>query len=502
MKTSGHIFALLLALLTVLFPLAACGGKTASENAATTAVTAAAETAATTADPFPDKLPRDLGYNGAAVSFLYREEIADDFYAEAMNGEIVNDAIFETHQGVEERLDFKLDVTLLLGHLTTHRQSYADHVSQAVLAGDCKYDWVDLMIGLAPKYVMDGTYRDISNLKYVDYDQPWYISGLNDTIGIDGKLLFLSGDAALGYLKQAFCIYFNQRIANDFGITDLYKTVEDGKWTIDKLIETAAKGSRDVNGDGVWTMDDELGFMVHDSNHPRGFMTSTGIELVKKGADGTYSVTFGTDRDQSVCTALYKLKKESEGVYFSSSNDANPSVAAEYAKITALFNGGKIFMMSAEMHHVASLFREMEDEYGILPYPKFDEKDDYHTSSRNIHNSFAMPVLCSDPDRAGAVMEAISSAGYQNILPVYFETVLKYKYSRDRDSARMFDLIHDTMMLGFTYTYNDTIGNPMAKFFLNYFNSVDNFASAIASNKSAIEASMANYIETIGKNVQ
>ena len=85
----------------------ACGGDGGQPTGTTDPSNApeADEAVETTADPYLDDLPADLNLNGKAVTFLYREEVSNEFYTDTMNGDIVNDAIYESIRSVEERLN-------------------------------------------------------------------------------------------------------------------------------------------------------------------------------------------------------------------------------------------------------------------------------------------------------------------------------------------------------------------------------------------------------------
>ena len=98
-----------------------------------------------------------------------------------------------------------------------------------------------------------------------------------DQGAIDGKLFFVSGDASLGYMKCAFAMYFNQRLVEDFGIENPYDIVDAGKWTLDKVAEIASAASQDIDGNSKYNIEDKLGFVVHDWNHPKG---SSGVDRI------------------------------------------------------------------------------------------------------------------------------------------------------------------------------------------------------------------------------
>ena len=219
-NTFKRILALALAGLMTVTALA-CGKSgddtpdattTASTTAATEATTAATEaTEATT--KYIDDLPEDLTYEGKTVSFLYREEIAGEFWSENINGDIANDAIYDSIMEVEERFGVDIQTTLRKGHTTNVRTEYMDHIDNQILAGEPAYDWVDQMIGKAPTRMQTGNFVNLLNLQNLDLSKPWYIPNMEETAAINNRLYFISGDASLGYLKCAFCYYYNKHRA-------------------------------------------------------------------------------------------------------------------------------------------------------------------------------------------------------------------------------------------------------------------------------------------------
>lgn len=484
-----------LTLCVLLFFAAACSDK--AETAQTTVLNDEPDIKETTAEStgVSDSLPPDLDFGGETVTFYYREEVSDEFYAKTENGDIVNDALYKSMLNVEERLNVNIDVVLRKGHYIESRQEYMDNITKSVVAGEDLYDFVDLMIGNATLMMQNGIFGNLLNNKYIDLSKPWYIPDMENTVGLDNRLYFISGDASLGYLKCAFCCYYNKQMADNYGIEGLEKTVEDGKWTLDKLMELSQTVSEDLNSDGKYNLDDRLGFVIHDSNHPKAFIASCGINLYEK-EDGEWKVDFLNERSAAVVDKIYQLKKETDGVFFLKSTNAL-SDHAEYDSFTSKFIGGEILVMSAELDDSVSQLRDMDDPFGILPFPKYNEEQpSYHTSSRNTQNSFSMPITCSDPDMAGAVMEALSCDKYNRVLPEYFEIALKTKYIRDSESAKMYDLIRSTMVLDFGYTYANAIGSP-DWLVLSCFDKQGQFASSAEKNQKKLDQLLEKYITSI-----
>lgn len=470
-----------------------CGGEeTPSEVTEPTSTTPAE-----TESPYADDLPSDLNFNKETVTFLYREEVGNEFWVEEASGDIVDDAIYDSFRSVEERLNVNIDVVLRPGHLTSVRQEYMQHITGTILSGDSTYDWVDLMIGNSPTLMQEGIFNNLLDNKYIDISKPYYLGGLMENCAIDDRLFFISGDASLGYMKCAFCMYFNQRLADEYKVGNLYDLVDSGKWTMDKLMELSTIVSEDLNADGKYDLDDKLGFLCHDSNHPKGFWASTESAMYKKNSSGEWDYIYGTEHDINVTNKIYKLLFETNGSMFKFITNANAEHQEIYYNMSSKFSSGDIFIMTAELDDSVAQLRDMKDDYGILPYPKFDEEqEEYFSSARNTHNAFSMPVTSKDPDMAGAVLEALSSSNHDTVFPAYFEIALKTKYSRDNDSARMYDIIRDTMILDFGYIYGNAIGGPEQVFFSS-FTKENSLASNVASKKSSLETALANYLEKL-----
>lgn len=490
-----HSSSILLCLLAAAI-LASCGEASAPVDTAAD-TTAAPET---TADPYPDDLPDDLDFGGKPVTFLYREEVASEFYTEEQSGDVVNDAQYDSLRAVEERLNVDIKAVLRPGHYTSVRQEYMNHITNTILAGDVLYDWVDLMIGNSPVMMKTGIFRDLTDNAYIDFTKPYYLAKLDETTSIDDKMYFIAGDFSLGYLKCTFGMYFNKRLAEDFKVENLYKLVDDGKWTIDKLMEIAAATCQDVNADGVYNDDDKLGFLVHDWNHPKGFWASTNTTMYDKDETGTWQFTYGTERDVEVINKIYKLFYATEGAFFPGITAAKEAEQERYYSLSNKFASGDVFIMTCELDDAVQQLRDMKDAYGILPYPMMDEaQGEYLSSSRNTHNALSMPVTCADPDMAGAVLEALASSNHNTAIPAYYEVALKTKYSHDDDSARMFDLIRDTTMIDFGYIFGNAIGSPEGIFY-NSIKAENSLASNIAAKKTALDAPLEMYLETVREN--
>ena len=443
----------------------------------------------TTADPAADNLPDNLDFGGETVTFLYRAEIVDEFSVEEQNGDVVNDALYNSHRAVEERLNVKFETVTMNGQNGADRNTFMNHITSTVMAGDDAYDWVDLMIGNSPVKMQEGIFADLLENPYIDVTKPYYMRGLADLVTVDGKLYFISGDASLGFLQDSFCIIYNKRLADEFSIGNLYELVEKGEWTIDKLMEFSELVCEDTDGDGLWTDDDRLGFRIYDQNHISGFVASTELRMFTE-QNGEWVFDMSTERTVSIIEKMNKLLNET------------PGSALIHGTNPAKFPDGNTLFITAQFDDTVTYLRDMKDPYGILPLPKYEaSQKNYYTNARSTHNAFSLTTTSANPDAAGAVMEALSASNYKTVTPAYFEVALKTKYTVDDESARMYDIIRSGLVLDFGYAFSNIAGNPTGNIFIHSIMN-GNFASKLAEKKESIITTYTTYMETIRENIK
>jgi hypothetical protein len=99
-----------------------------------------------------------------------------------------------------------------------------------------------------------------------------------------------------------------------------------------------------------------------------------------------------------------------------------------------LFTPGNALFTLTSGHGVDKL-RAMEDDIGILPYPKYSENQQQYFATTYGNALWVLPKtvdLGAEGDFIGTIMEAMSFSGYYDIIPQYKEIVLKTKSARRR----------------------------------------------------------------------
>ncbi|MBQ7982815.1 MAG: hypothetical protein IJ302_04555, partial [Clostridia bacterium] len=101
-----------------------------------------------------------------------------------------------------------------------------------------------------------------------------------------------------------------------------------------------------------------------------------------------------------------------------------------------------------------------------------------------------------DIEFSGAVLDALSCVGYYDLLPVYIDTVLKEKASRDENSKKSIQICFDTRTLDMAETFMfDYFGDHA--FYTNVMkHNKLNLSSYLEKNRKKIEKLLGNIVET------
>lgn len=409
------------------------GGDTAAETGAD--VTDAATQAVTEEDSrVADNLP-EIDYEGDSVTILYREEVAYEFDTE-QTGELMDDIIYERNLAIGERFNLILDYVGKPG-LWANEKEYKGLITNTVLAGDSTFDIVTGQSNIVLPLATENIYLDLSNAKYIDYSKPYWKDGFHDNATIHGHLYAVSGDYALTTLTETNVMLFHAGLFTDYDIEYPYQMVRDGKWTLDAFLTLTETFSADLNGDGVMDENDLRGFTAYgNSINPLSY--STQATIMAKQDDGSFAIDFPKEKHVEVYDKVYDL---AHSQYYLARDQLPAGFAHNDNAVVYELEVGHSAMVGVVLKGVEWL-REMEDDFGILPYPKYDEaQEDYICSILRRFTVASVPITATDPDQASLVLEALSAYGYNNVIPTYFNVALKDKYTRDSDTAEMLDII-------------------------------------------------------------
>lgn len=124
------------------------------------------------------------------------------------------------------------------------------------------------------------------------------------------------------------------------------------------------------------------------------------------------------------------------------------------------FVNGNVMFTCGLVADAETLAPNLTFNWGILPYPKYDETMEEYQSYLQRYIYAMIPVTLTDTDATGAVLEALSSEIYHSVIPEYVEVSLKVRYSPDEGTSRMFDIIRNNIVSDPGQVYSNILGYP------------------------------------------
>ena len=463
--------------------LASCGGTSAPASDTTAASGDSAAPTETTAVDLMADLPK-ADYEGYEFNILGLDDESNYIYvqmaAEEMNGDLINDTVFTRNQRVEEELNIKINyIGVKVGVITQTART-------SILAGNDEYDILfDQTLKLGPASA-EGIFLYISEMDGINLDKPWWNRKLAEHISVGGKMYMLHGDLNYQYLYNVWSLFFNQQTITDYKLESPFTLVKNDTWTVDKLVEYCRTVSKDVNADGVYNLvDDDICGVVSNTSSFFAFLYGAGGELVPK--EGDMPVFKGaTDKLSAIYDKLLTVTTDAR-VFNSYGTLTNAERFGRFAQGQFLFSA----MMVGSSEHL----RDMEADFGLVPYPKLNEtQEGYYGYAGPSMSTMAIPITATDPERTGVILENLSARSYGTLRTAYFETTMKDKFMRDEASVEMLDILYADIKMDVGYIYG--FGGVHTAF-MNTLKDGGGIVSALASVESAVNAAIDTYVKEI-----
>ena len=394
-----------------------------------------------------DGLP-EMNFGGAAFTILQRTEWNYEFFAESETGDGVNDAVYKRNITVEERFNVKLNPIDVMGGWN-EQDIFLKKVKNSVSAGDDEFQLLAGYAAYMPKLQTGGYLINLHELPNVDFDKAWWSTDLKDNFTINGKMFFATGDLSLSLWEDILAIYFNKQMIANYQIETPYELVRSGKWTIDKLNEICRNVSVDVDADGKPSeKSDIFGYATDTTNFVDGWFGAFDCPVIKKDETGVPYHAQNTEKMADIVGKIYEFLWENPGVYANKESSPGPVNLYRY-----IFEEDRA-MFLPELLGNAQALRGMDTDFGIVPYPKWNEQqENYLTTSVAYFSMFCVPTTVQNLEMTGIITEALCAESYKKVIPAFYDVSLKTKLARDDESAEMIDIIRNGLTFDFGKVY-------------------------------------------------
>lgn len=342
---------------------------------------------------------------------------------EEERGSTFEDAVYERTINVEEHLGVRI--------VEAPSTSDAASIIRTIQAGDDAYQLISTHCysGIST-FLSKKAVRDFASLESVNLTAPYWAGEFMENVKVQNQYLMGYNDSCL---MSVYTIVFNKALMEEYNLTAPYDEVRNKTWTMEKVTALASIVSKD-NGDGIWTTEDTYGFTGWGWTDAISFAISSDIKIVDRDSSGTFEVAYGRNSERTYA-ALEKLSALYNAEF---SWNASP----ELGRTEIPFEEGHTLMNTMPTRDVANL-RDLDFNFGIVPYPLFDEQQKaYH--SMNWAGVILVPSSITNDTMVGEVIELL--AYYTEPVKVaYYEDLLGTKVADAVDDSEMLEIIWDSV---------------------------------------------------------
>lgn len=478
--------------LTLLIPmLAACqnnGGKNPS----------AANDLPTVRDDETDtSVPHDLKFEGEKFTVLCREdnafgEFLHEIEADENETDIVNQAIYERNLRIEERFGVDYIAHAIPGQWDV-KDDFLNTMRNSILSGSQAFDLIMAYQGYITDLGVADLHMNLYDVPYLNKDlsNVYFFQDNVKELTVNDTLFFLIGDYSLTYWEYLYVMYFNKQIAENENLEDIYQLVRDGKWTIDKCIEMTKGVYRDLDGNGWPGAEDQFGYITDIPNTTDAFFSHFDVHSTGHDEDGNVIMNIDQGKMVSILEKIIAFYQTDDVFTFYSTSD----MMRDQIPLDSLFTENRALFYPERLDR-AQDYRSMETDFGIVPYPKWnEEQENYYTQSQGGYSVAVIPIDVKNPEMSGAVLDVISALSYDYVTPAYYDMALKNKFARDNESGEMLDLIREGVRINLGYYYYAELGTG-GIFRILIDQESSNFVSYYAANHKGYERNLKKILAT------
>ena len=286
----------------------------------------------------------------------------------------------------------------------------------------------------------------LMNLKTLydsDFSAEWYDPESCDQLAAGTYSYAVAGDGIF-CPENVYCLYFNKKLASVFNF-DLYKSVKDGEWTVDRMNEYIS---------GVLSYESDVygfGYACDPSTFSNVMYTATGMKYVDTSFGKRPSLIDNDENTDAFVASVKKLLATEDRVCLTGSPE---EIRKAFVENKLLFYMDKLTAME-----------ELTNTFGILPVPKYFNDGGYTTYLDEFAPVFVVLNSNNTLENTGKFLNYFNASSGTLLKEGYVRDCLD-KFLRDESSADMLDIILENTRYDFTTVFGASYGsiaNPTYK---------------------------------------
>ena len=401
-------------------------------------------------DIFAERAATDDGldewdFEGKTLRVVCHNDGYEVFPAEAdiNKGDLVKDAKAKRNEAVEEKLNCNLELAYA-ADITT----MGEYISKSILSGTDEFDLVVAHVMTCANLTTKNLFLNWYEIPHVDFSKPWWAASTSTELTYDGKCILAISDINVNAITSTCALAFNKNLAAAYDLGNLYELVLDGKWTYDTMYNMLKDVYIDSDGSGTRSNGDFYGGTFEINNRANAFLWAFDNPIVQKDEEGIPQFAIKTDKINNIMQTLFDFYYNTTGIGSSPDDD-------DFEEFAMFLNKQSIMTTITLGSVMGNGLRNFEDEYGILPYPKWDEyQKNYYSHVYGEHTVSCVPKTAKDLEFIGVCAEALAYESWKTITPTIYETALKTRYLRDSESKVVLDIILDYRYFDFGFVFD------------------------------------------------
>ena len=286
-------------------------------------------------------------------------------------------------------------------------------------------------------FVVGGYVINWKNLKHNDFSKYYWMNDINKNLIIDDAIYTVVGDMCISTITNTYAMFYNRtegdKIMMEDGSTtmteEVFEKIEDMEWTIDYFIDLVANIYQDIDDTTGISEDDFFGFTGEALTNLDIWQFAFDIPMLTHDETDGLKCIFNTEKTATMIDKLNELYWENNGSLIINSG-------------TTKFKNGNVVFHTTWLDRCFGTFKDMEEQYTILPYPMFDENQEkYMAGAMDNYNIICIPFTCTELEMVSYITEVLNYESREQLYPVYYEESLQKQYTRDPESIEMLDLI-------------------------------------------------------------
>ena len=487
-----RILCVLLILTMLVTSFAACNG---GEGAETTQSAPIESLPVETTEPeeLPD-IPLTGDYGEYEFNILSTgNQVFNDFDFHEETSQPLDNAQYKRKVKVEEDFNIKINATVKKSHSIGNGSGFGyQAVNKQVHSGSCDYDLCIIAGYDVSVLAYTGWLYDMNSIPGINLTKSWWDANATESLSMHDVVFYTTGEITVSDNRAAYCILFNKGLLANYNLESPYDMVDEGTWTIENFGKLVRSVSEDLNQDGIFNQEDRFGLLVWDDS-VLGMINAAG-ERCCTIVDDKITLTLYNENTLSAFEQYIDYAYDTQHAFHYQRVSENAG--------STMWVADKALFWTKLVHELPEL-REMETDFGVLPYPKLtEEQSTYYTTISPFNSNFVcIPLVQDDAERTGVITEALAYYGKKVVTPALYDVTLIGQSTRDEESEPMLEIIFDNLIydVGYYYqigTYNERIMDRLRQRQTNFTSMYDTYKTAANAMLNLINTKYAKAVES------